>query len=129
MLRALLVEDDPFFRRAVAHLLTIRFPGIVIEEAGDAEVALRKLAARRPDLAFVDIGLPNKNGFELTGEIKSMNVGVSVAVLSSHDTPEYREAALREGADWYICKTADTCRDQIIGCVASLSNQRQCLSV
>jgi DNA-binding NarL/FixJ family response regulator len=121
MLRALLIEDDPFFRRAVATLLMNQFPGIAVEEAEDGDVGMRQLAQRKPDVVFLDIGLPGRSGIRLTREIKSLAPSVEVVVLSSHDTPEYREAALREGADAYICKTAAHCREEIISRVARLS--------
>ena len=129
MFRALLIEDDPFFRRAVANLLTTRFPSIAVDEAGDSDGGMRFLTTRRPDVVFLDIGLPGKNGIQLAREIKAVDDKVVVVVLSSHDTPEYREAALREGADSYICKTAESCRDDIISRVAVLSSEDRRLSV
>jgi DNA-binding NarL/FixJ family response regulator len=80
--------------------------------------ALQRLNAQRPDLAFVDIGLPGRTGILLTRDIKAIDAKVYVVMLTSHDLPEYREAAFREGADWYICKMADQCRDEIIDRVA-----------
>jgi DNA-binding NarL/FixJ family response regulator len=121
MFRALLVEDDPFFRSILAEVLTTRFPDIVVDEAGDSESALERLNDHRPDLVFVDIGLPGRNGILLTRDIKSIDPGVCVVMLTSHDLPEYREAAFREGADWYICKMADHCRDEIVARVAHLT--------
>jgi DNA-binding NarL/FixJ family response regulator len=121
MLRALLVEDDPLFRGILANVLTAGFPEIVVDQAGDSETALQQLNAHRPDLVFVDIGLPGRNGILLTRDIKSIDAGICVVMLTGHDLPEYREAAFREGADWYICKMADRCRDEIIARIAALT--------
>jgi DNA-binding NarL/FixJ family response regulator len=121
MFRALLVEDDPLFRSLLSDVLTTRFPGLVVDEAGDSETALEQLNRHRPDLIFVDIGLPGRNGILLTRDIKSIDPGLCVVMLTSHDLPEYREAAAREGADWYICKMSDHCRAEIVARVAQLT--------
>jgi len=52
-------------------IITERFPHITVEEAGDGDEALAKLSDSRPHLIFPEIGLPGKNGIELTREIKA----------------------------------------------------------
>lgn len=111
---ALLVEDDPFFRRVVASIIREHFPGLDVVEAGDSDAALRQVARHSPHLAFVDIRIPGKNGILLTREIKAKDRRVRVAMLSAYDMPEYREAALREGAECYICKGADNAHALIL---------------
>lgn len=121
MLRALLVEDDAFFRGAVAQVLTSHFPDITVDEAGDGVAAMRQMADRKPQVVFLDISLPGKNGIVLARDIKSLDSHVCVVMLSSHDTPEHREAAFREGADAYLCKGANHLVDDIIARVASIA--------
>lgn len=104
---ALLVEDDPLFRGVVAKIIREHFPDLQVVEAGDSDAALQQVARYSPQVAFVDIRIPGKNGILLTRDIKSSNCRVRVAMLSAYDSPEYREAALREGADCYICKGSD----------------------
>jgi DNA-binding NarL/FixJ family response regulator len=115
---ALLVEDDPLLRGVVAQIIREHFPNLEVVEAGDSDAALQQVIQHRPQVAFVDIGIPGKNGILLTRDIKSSDRRVRVAMLSAHDTPEYREAALREGADCYICKGADDAHALILDHVA-----------
>jgi len=57
-LKVMLVEDDEGFRRSLAGLLTLRFPSIVIGEAGDGAEALQKVKSFSPQLILMDIKLP-----------------------------------------------------------------------
>jgi len=54
----------------------------------------------------MDIGLPGENGLELTRKIKADHPDVTVIIVTSHDTPEYREAAIRYKADYFFSKDA-----------------------
>jgi len=85
-------------------MLTLRFPALNIDEASDGEEALQKLENTNPDLIFMDIRLPGKNGLEVTKKIKEVNSDVEVVILTSYDIPEYRAAALRSGASHFFIK-------------------------
>jgi DNA-binding NarL/FixJ family response regulator len=52
----------------------------------------------------MDIGLPGENGLELTRKIKADHPDVIIIILTSHDSPEYREAAIRYKADYFFSK-------------------------
>ena len=66
--------------------------------------AMSKIDLAPPDLVFMDIQLPGINGIELTRMIKSRNPEAIIIILSNHDVTEYREAAYRNGADYYVSK-------------------------
>ncbi len=78
-----------------------------------------------PDLIFMDIGLPDGSGLEFTKRIKTARPQVSVAMLTSHGGPEYREAANRYGASHFFTKGV-VARDEIQNLVkSSASVQRE----
>ena len=85
-------------------MLSLRFPAISIDEASDGEEALLKLSETTPDLIFMDIRLPGKNGLEITKIIKKDNAGVQIVILTSYDIPEYRTAAFSSGASHFFTK-------------------------
>ncbi|MFZ0929384.1 MAG: response regulator transcription factor [Syntrophobacteraceae bacterium] len=125
----LLVEDSSTFRKSLKEMLTLRFPGIEIGEASDCDEALQKLEETNPDLIFVDIGLPGRNGLELTKIIKEADSGAEVVILTSNDIPEYRTAALSNGASHFFTK-GNAGSDEIANLVRSVFRQRgkdQCL--
>jgi len=101
---ALIVEDNSIFRSALREILKTQFPDMAIEEAADGEEALRKIHACPPALVFMDIKLPGENGLEVTRKIKAEHPEVIVMILTSYDLPEYRDAALRYGANHFVVK-------------------------
>ena len=77
----------------------------IIEAANGVE-AFQKMDVAPPNLIFMDIGLPGENGLELTKRIKADHPDVIVIILTSHDSQEYREAAIRYKADYFFSKEA-----------------------
>jgi two-component system response regulator YesN len=106
--RILIVEDNPLFRQTVLEILAARFPSMILEEAADGSIALKKINEALPDLIFMDIKLPGENGLHLTEDIKKKHPGVVVVILTSYDWPEYREAAYKFGANHFIMKGSST---------------------
>jgi DNA-binding NarL/FixJ family response regulator len=106
--RTLIVEDNPLFRQTIADILATQFPSMVLEEAADGKTALQKIEDAAPDLVFMDIKLPGENGLHLTEHIKRQHPEIIVAILTSYDWPEYRDAAYKFGADHFIMKGSST---------------------
>ena len=102
----MLVEDSSSFRQVVKSNLQDEFPSMEIIEAGDGVEAFQKIDAHPPNLIFMDISLPGENGLEITRKIKAEYPGVLIIILTSHDLPEYREAAIRHKADYFFSKGA-----------------------
>ncbi len=88
--RVLIVEDSTLFRQLFKETLHDRFPSVEIYEAADGEEALKKIESLRPNLIFMDIGLPGENGLELTKHIKVRYPNIIVIILTGYDLPEYR---------------------------------------
>jgi DNA-binding NarL/FixJ family response regulator len=104
MLRTLIVEDSIPFRTVIKNELLSQFPSIEVVEAGSGEEALEKLGSDPMDLVFMDIRLPGQSGLEVTKRIKADHPDTTIAVLTSYNLPEYREAAIRCGASCFIGK-------------------------
>ncbi|MGO9372805.1 MAG: response regulator transcription factor [Syntrophobacteraceae bacterium] len=114
----LIVEDNPLLRDTLRGMLTTRFPSIMVQEASNAEEALSEFEKINPCLIFMDIRLPDKNGLEITKTIKETNPEIEIIILTSHDLPEYREAAFRSGASHFLAK-GNVKIDDITSLVAS----------
>jgi len=102
--RILIVEDSVVFRELLKESLQSRFPSAEVYEATDGGGALLQVENLRPDLIFMDIRLPGENGLHLTQTIKAQYPDITVIILTSYDSPEYREAAIRSGGNAYIPK-------------------------
>ncbi|MDH4267323.1 MAG: response regulator transcription factor [Deltaproteobacteria bacterium] len=106
MFRTMLVEDSSLFRQVVKNKLQDQFPAMEIIEAADGFEAWQKIDSHPPNLIFMDIRLPGENGLELTRKIKTCYPDVIIIILTSHDLPEYREAATRYKANYFLPKDA-----------------------
>jgi DNA-binding NarL/FixJ family response regulator len=108
MFPVLIVEDNPTFRRSLKELLSGEFPSVEIAEAADGKEAFQKIETFQPRLIFMDIRLPGENGLRLTQKIKTLHPETIVIILTSYDLPEYREAAKRAKANYFITKGSAT---------------------
>ena len=106
MVKVLLVEDNQIFREAFKQNLCQDFPSLIIEEAGSSEEALKKIDGTPPQLIFMDIRLPGMNGLQLAQKIKRDFPNIRIAILTSYDLPEYRQAAIQYGADGFFVKAS-----------------------
>ena len=123
MHRILVVEDSAIFRTLLKETLQSRFPSTEIIEATDGKEAMKEITAHLPDLIFMDIKLPGENGLDLTARIKTKYPDVIVIVLTSYDTPEYREAAVKAKADHFLAKGSSS-REGILTLVESFLGGR-----
>lgn len=100
----LLIEDEALLRDAFRVLL--EDAGVRVLEAGSGAEALDAAQAARPDVVFMDLGLPDVSGMELIGELRGMD-GLSeapiVALTGRHGFQE-RQACLDAGFDDYLEK-------------------------
>lgn len=102
--RVMIVDDHPMTRDGLVHLID-REPDLVVEwQAEDAAQALKIAVDAEPDLALVDITLPDKGGIDLIKDLKAVRPAMKVLVISMHDEELYAERALRAGARGYITK-------------------------
>jgi DNA-binding NarL/FixJ family response regulator len=120
--KILIVEDNDGFRQALRSLLNSRYPSMTFKEARDGREALKEVSVFDPDLIFMDIKLPGANGLELTEKIRTTNSEVKIIILTSHDLPEYREAARAGGADYFLTK-ASSKADEIFSLIDNLFSE------
>ncbi|MCF7789912.1 MAG: response regulator transcription factor [Prosthecobacter sp.] len=104
MKRIVLIDDHPIMRHGLAQLIRAEDGLDVIGEAGSAREGLEVVANLKPDLAVIDLTLPDKNGLELVKDIRALHPSTLCIVLSMHDETLYGERALRAGARGYVMK-------------------------
>ncbi len=104
MLKVLLIEDNRAFREAFREALSAHFRSLTVDEAENADEALRKINAAPPHLVFMDIRLPGWNGLQLTQKIRTDFPRIHIAILTGYDLPEYRQAAGQYGAEGFFVK-------------------------
>ena len=92
--KIVLADDHVMFRRGVRSLIQGMDNVEVVGEAGDGIELLRLLKDIHPNLVILDISMPNLRGLEATREIKILNPGIKVMILSMHKEREYLYHAL-----------------------------------
>jgi len=100
----LIADDHTLVREGTRERLEREEDFEVIGEAADGEEAVRLVNQLQPDLAIVDIAMPNMNGIEAAKRIKKTQPGTAVLVLSAYDDDQYIYAVLEAGADGYLLK-------------------------
>ncbi len=99
-----LLDDHEIVRRGVKDLLEAD-PGIVVVgEAGTAASALARIPALRPDVAVLDVRLPDGDGVSVCREIRSKMPGVACLMLTSFSDDEALFDAIMAGAAGYVLK-------------------------
>ncbi|MBE9051073.1 response regulator transcription factor [Nostocales cyanobacterium LEGE 11386] len=107
-IRIALIEDHDLTRVGIRTALLQKEEIEVVGEAANAAEGLKMLKKVQPDIAIVDIGLPDKDGIELTRELKALTNGedasTKVLILTLQDNKEAVLAAFAAGADSYCMK-------------------------
>jgi len=102
-MRVLLADDHALFRAGIASLL--RAWGLeVVGQAGDGEEAVLQAHQVHPDLIFMDISMPRRNGLEATRMIKAEMPEVKIVMLTVSDDDADLFEAIKSGAEGYLLK-------------------------
>ena len=104
MTRVFLLDDHEVVRRGLRELLESEGDLAVVGEASTAAEALARIPLHRPDVAVLDVRLPDGDGVEVCREVRSRHPEVACLVLTSYADDEALAAATRAGAAGYLLK-------------------------
>ncbi len=99
-----LLDDHEIVRRGLADLISLQSDLEVVGEAGTAAEALIRITAAQPDVAVLDVRLPDGNGVEVCREIRSLFPHIHVLMLTSYADDEALFNAIMAGASGYVLK-------------------------
>jgi DNA-binding NarL/FixJ family response regulator len=102
--RVFLLDDHEVVRRGLRELLEAEDDLTVVGEAGTAEEALGRIPATAPNVAVLDVRLPDGDGVEVCREIRSRNPEIACIMLTSFGDDEAVYAAIMAGAAGYLLK-------------------------
>jgi len=106
-IRVVLADDHPVVRAGLAALLT-SLPGIeVVGVASTGREAVREVITSRPDVAVLDLQMPDLDGFAATRELARSAPDTAVLVLTMFEDDDSVFAAMRAGARGYLVKGAE----------------------
>jgi len=126
MLRILIADAHPVFRKGVRNLVAGHSGWEVCGEAADGVEALSAALDTRPDVAIVDAHLPVMCGITFTGRLRELGPNTHVLILTKHDDDETVRSALEAGARGYILKTDS--EDALRDAISAVGANRPCFS-
>ncbi|MBX6371806.1 MAG: response regulator transcription factor [Acidothermus sp.] len=103
-IRVFLVDDHEVVRRGITQLLAAEKDIVVAGEAGTAAEALTRAPAVRPDVAVLDVRLPDGDGIEVCRELRSRFPEIACLILTSFDDDDALYRAILAGAAGYVLK-------------------------
>ncbi len=110
------IADDQAMVRAGFRSLLVQEPDIeVVGEAADGEQAVAAVRRFRPDVALMDIRMPNVDGLEATRRLAAVDSATRILILTTFDLDEYVYEGLRAGASGFLLKDASP--EQLIAAI------------
>ena len=118
-LRILLGDDHMLVRQGFRKILEERREWEVVGEAGDGREAVRLAFELQPNVAILDVGMPQLNGIDATRQIVRRLPDVGVLILSMHSDDPYVTRAIQAGAKGYLLK--DSADADLLRAVAAVA--------
>ncbi|GAA1679682.1 response regulator transcription factor [Fodinicola feengrottensis] len=107
MIRLLLADDEPMIRAGIRAILSADADIEIVAEAADGRAAVQLTQRHRPDVALLDIRMPQLDGLAATMEIRRTTPNTGVIVLTTFGEDSYIADALGNGASGFLLKSGD----------------------
>lgn len=104
MIRVLLADDHAIVRAGLCRIVSDSGDMSVVAEASSGREAVRKAEQTQPDVAVIDISMPDLDGLEVTQQYRARFPKIPVLILTMHEEEQYVIRALEAGAKGYLTK-------------------------
>jgi DNA-binding NarL/FixJ family response regulator len=118
-IRVFLLDDHELVRRGLKGLLEAEADIDVVGEAGTSESAMDRMKALQPDVALLDVRLPDGDGVTLCREIRSVLPGTACLMLTAYSDDQALMGAIMAGAAGYVMK--QTPGSELVGAVRAVA--------
>ncbi len=116
--RLIIADDHELARAGLRSLLTGERGLIIVGEATTGLEAVELCRHTRPEIALLDVRMPDMDGLEATRIIKQICPNTSIIIVTMHETTDYLIAAMRNGASGYLLK--DTSRRELLTAIRTV---------
>lgn len=125
-LKILIADDHPIFRRGLREVMEEDAGLLIVGEAGNGLMALQQIEQLQPDIAVLDIDMPQLSGFEVVKELQRKNLPVKIIFLTMHRDEDLFNAALSLGARGYVLK--DSAATEAVACIRTVAGGQHYIS-
>ena len=116
--RILIADDHALIRKGLRQSIEADTSFEVIGEAANGKEALALIVEHQPQIAILDVSMPEMNGFEVAAEIRKRKLDIAIIFLTMHKDKTFFNKAMDMGAKGYVLK--DSALDEIVKAVNSV---------
>ena len=125
-IKIVMADDHPIVRQGLRKLIETDKNLSIVAEAGDGQTALELIETHQPDIAVLDIDMPEKDGFAVVRELQKRRISVEIIFLTMHGERAIFEAAMDLNVKGYVLK--DSAVSDIVAAIKSVVRGRAFLS-
>jgi YesN/AraC family two-component response regulator len=106
-MKILVADDSSLLRERIKSLIQNISNESVVYEAENGADALSIIRQKQPDLAILDIRMPEMTGIEVLKKVRELKMDTKVCILTNYAYPIYKRRCIEAGADFFLRKTED----------------------
>lgn len=125
-IRILLADDHNVLRQGIAQMLELQPDMTVVAQAQNGREALQRIAEFSPDVALLDINMPELNGVDATREITAKFPDTRVLILTMYRDDDYVFNAIKAGANGYLLKEVEL--DELLSSIRAVARGEAVIS-
>lgn len=122
----IIADDHPIFRRGLRGVIDAESNFNVVAEADDGGAAFNLIQSLKPDVAVLDVNMPEMTGIDVVRKLQTERSEVKIIFLTMHRDEEFFNAAMDLGVKGYILK--DSAVTDIVACIKSVSRNQPFIS-
>lgn len=122
----IIADDHPIFRRGLRGVIETESNFNVVAEADDGAAAFNLIQSLKPDVAVLDVNMPEMTGIDVVRKLQTERSDVKIIFLTMHRDEEFFNTAMDLGALGYILK--DSAVTDIVACIKSVSRNQPFIS-
>jgi DNA-binding NarL/FixJ family response regulator len=122
-MKLLIADDHPIFRKGLKDLLIDTYRDIEIIECSNGAEAYKYILLNKPQIAILDINMPEQNGLDVAKQVRNNNLNTKVIILTMYKEKEMIRKAMEFGASGFILK--DFAVDELMDCIQKVQDNQK----